>query len=153
MPRSDGHREVLVAGLPKQPVASSVDHVATRLEALEQLGGLSKRADLDVEQVGRVDVGCLCDAFVSAHAAGLSDGGPTTDAGQHDLTDLPQTDSGQIPASLAAALIRRLFAAGLHLASLQSLLGESALSGKAATALEELDSLIRDIRTAALEQS
>ena len=134
MPRSDGY-------------------VATRLEALEQLGGLSKRADPDVEPADRVDVGCLCDALVGAHAAGLTDGAPTTAEGRYELTDPAQTIPAQIPAGLASDLIRRLFATGLHLASLQSLLGDSALSGKAAAAVEELDDLIRDIRTAALEQT
>lgn len=64
--------------------------------------------------------------------------------------DVAPPTAGHIAPELALKLINRLFAAGLHLAALQSLLGDGALRERAAAAGEELDLLIRDIRVAAM---
>ncbi len=57
----------------------------------------------------------------------------------------------QIQPELASRLIERIFAAGLQLAALQSVMGNAAMRDKAAAVVKELDLLIRDIRLGVLE--
>ncbi len=62
--------------------------------------------------------------------------------------DLDQPNLGQIHPELASRLIGRIFAVGLDLAALQALLGDGALSERAAGLLKDLDTIIRDVRAA-----
>lgn len=69
---------------------------------------------------------------------------------------LPRAESpggldGRITPELAAQLVRRIFQAGLHLSSASSMLDAGPTSDRVATALDELDQLIREIRLAVFD--
>jgi hypothetical protein len=51
-------------------------------------------------------------------------------------------------AEVVGEVVHRLFAAGLSLASAQSIIGDGAAGNRVASAIDELDHAIRDIRTA-----
>lgn len=75
-------------------------------------------------------------------------GSPVAVTGQRIRPPLGDPDLGEIQPEFASKLIRRIFVAGLHLAALQSLLDHGPLSYKAAAIVEELDTVIQDIRAA-----
>lgn len=51
-----------------------------------------------------------------------------------------------IQPELALRLMQSIFSAGIQVAALQALLGDSLLSEKAASIVDQLDTVIRDIR-------
>jgi hypothetical protein len=64
----------------------------------------------------------------------------------------PFATGGEITPELAAALIQRVFGAGILLAGASSIVGESPAAERLASAAAELDLLVREIRQAVFSQ-
>ena len=133
--------------------ALCLEPLARNLQALaQQIDSLGRTDHMDAGQFMHLDRAARY-TLAATHAINAAGGAADTSSEQGYAVRLEEPALGQIEPELAESLITRIFAAGLHLTALQSLLGDGTLSDKAAAIVEELDLVIRDIRVGVLEPS
>lgn len=86
-----------------------------------------------------------------------SDGGASLAGSDRDVARPRLEDRLGLPdtafVEFAGEVVRRLFAAGLSLASAQAIIGDGAAGDRVAAAVDELDRAIRDVRTMVFDHS
>jgi hypothetical protein len=145
-------------GIPANPTnadirARRLDAIAKNLQVLaEQIDGLTETEQIDAGQFMQLDVAARS-ALAAAHAINGADMITDTLSRQACAPRPGELKTVKLQPELASRLIQRIFAAGLHLTALQSVLNDGSTSAQVAAIVEELDIAIRDIRAGVLELS
>ena len=133
--------------------ARRLDAIAKHLQTLaEQIDGLTETEAIDAGQFMQLDIAARS-ALAAAHAINEADMVTDRLFGRAYAPRPGELKTVKLPPELASRLIQGIFAAGLHLTVLQSVLSDGSSNDQVSAIVEELEVAIRDIRAGVLEMS